>query len=96
MIPQDNYKALGYGQLAVTAAALLSTITGGIPAGTRLAIITPDTQAARWRDDGTAPTTTVGYPLPVGSELRYDGQQFSSLQFIAQTGTSTLNVTFYG
>ncbi len=103
---QSTFRAarpLGYGQFAagaINAATLLSTITvggvAGIPAGTTLAIITPEAQAVRWRDDSTAPTAAVGYPLAVGSELRYDAAGFRQLQFIAQTAGAVLNVAFFG
>lgn len=85
-------KALGYQQITSLSAATALTV----PAGTILAIITPETQAVRWRDDGTNPTATVGYPLAVGSELRYTAGQLAALKFIEQTASAKLNITYYG
>lgn len=85
---------LGYCQLSVTAAVLISTCSGGIPGGATMAYITPETAAIRWRDDGTAPTTTVGYPVSAGNQLAYMGN-LATLQVIAQSGTSTVNIAFY-
>jgi hypothetical protein len=85
---------LGYCQLSVTTAVLVSTCSGGIPAGATFAYITPETAAIRWRDDGTAPTTTVGNPVAVGQQLTYGGL-LSALQVVAQAGTATVNVSFY-
>lgn len=84
--------ALGYQQIVGLAAATALTI----PAGTSLAIITPETQAVRWRDDGTDPTASVGYPLAASAELQYSAAQLSRLKFIEQTATATLNICYYG
>lgn len=85
---------LGYCQLSVTTAVLISTCSGGIPLGAEYAYVTSEGAAIRWRDDGTAPTTTVGYPLSVGTQLAY-GALLPLLQVIAQTGTATVNIAFY-
>ena len=85
---------LGYCQLSVTTAVLVSTCSGGIPAGATMAYITPEGAAIRWRDDATAPTTTVGYPVAIGGQLVYQAL-LPTLQVIAQTGTSTVNIAFY-
>lgn len=89
-----NAVPLGYCQLSVTTAVLVSTCSGGIPAGSTFASIVTETAAIRWRDDGTAPTTTVGNPLAVAAVLTYGGL-LASLQVVAQTGTATVNVQFY-
>lgn len=85
-------KALGYQQITSLSAATALTV----PTGTILAIITPEAQAVRWRDDGTNPTATVGYPLAVGAELRYTAAQLAALKFIEQTASAKLNITYYG
>jgi hypothetical protein len=86
--------SLGYCQLSVTTAVLVSTCSGGIPAGATFAWITPETAAIRWRDDGTAPSATVGNPVSAGQQLVYGGL-LASLQVVAQSGTATVNVAFY-
>ena len=83
--------ALGYQQITSLGTATALTI----PAGTRLILITPTTQAVRWRDDGTNPTATVGYPLAVGAELLYTCAQMSALRFIEQTAGAVLNICYY-
>jgi len=99
---QQNQRAdvyLGYAQLtSLSAATLLSSVAGGIPAGTVYCLITPETQAVRWRADGAAPspTATVGYPLSVGVELRLSVQQLSSVAFIEQAASAKLNIVFMG
>lgn len=98
-------KSLGYAQTAagaIDASTLVSSLTfgsagaAGIPAGTQLLLIQPAAQAIRWRDDGTAPTVAVGYPLAVGAELRYTGSNLANLRVIAQTAGAILNVVAYG
>lgn len=95
--------ALGYAQSsAVDSATLISALTfgqagaPGIPLNTQALLITPQTQAVRWRDDGVAPTATVGYPLPVGSELIYTGSDFTKLQVISQVAGAIVNVLAFG
>jgi hypothetical protein len=58
------------------------------------ALITPDTNGVRWRDDGTAPTSSVGMPLAAGVTLQYDGD-LSKIQFIESTASAVLNVSYY-
>ena len=89
----------GYQQITVLTAAVGLTLpaAGAVPASQQAptrCIITPQVQAVRWRDDGIAPTATVGYPLAVGSELRYDGD-LRKIQFIEQVASAALNCTYY-
>jgi hypothetical protein len=95
-------RSLGYAQsAAVDASTLISSLTfgtsavAGIPSGTAVLIITPQTQAIRWRDDTTAPTAAVGYPLAVGAELRYTGANMADLRVISQVAGAIVNVTAY-
>lgn len=91
----SNYiaeKPLGY-----TKYTSIDAATGlVIPEGTSLILIVPETQAIRWRDDGTAPTTTVGQPLAVGAELRYTSRSPARLSIIGQVAGGAINVTCYG
>ena len=81
----------GYQQINNLAAATALTV----PDGATYAIITAQTQAVRWRDDGTDPTSTVGYPLDTGIELCYDGQ-LPRIKFIEQASGGAINVASYG
>lgn len=83
---------LGYEQITNLAAAVGLTV----PAGTRLVLVIPETQAVRWRDDGTNPTASVGQPIAVGSELSYDGASPTRLKFIEQAASAKINVVYYG
>jgi len=81
---------LGYQQITS-----LSSATGlTIPQGTTLALIVPETQNVRWRDDGTNPTASVGMPIFVGASLSYDGD-LSRIKFIESTAGATLNISYY-
>lgn len=90
----NNEKPLGYQQLTSLSSATALTV----PSGTKMIRIIPETQAVRWRDDGTSPTATVGQPLAVGSELIYTGTVagMAALKFIEQTASAKLNVVYYG
>jgi hypothetical protein len=52
------------------------------------------TDYAAWRDDGTAPTASVGMRLYSGQELDYTGDPYN-IQFITGSGTPVLNISFY-
>lgn len=85
----------GYQQItSLSAAALLTvpTTCGGGPV--TFVRIVAETQAVRYRDDGVAPTATVGMPLAVAVQLDYDGTP-SKIQFIEQTASAKLNISYY-
>lgn len=85
------YAPLGYQQITDVSASVGLTSP---PAGAKAAIIQAEDQAVRWRDDGVAPTDSVGMLIPAGSELVYDGAM-SSIRFIEAAAGATLNVSFY-
>ena len=88
----------GYQQIVGLAASTGLTVpvrdTNGLVSTPSVAMIIPETQAVRWRDDGVAPTATVGMPLAVGAVLMYDGD-LTRIRFFQQAATATLNVSYY-
>jgi len=89
---------LGYQQITSLSASTALTVpimdVNGLSCRPAIAIITPETQAVRWRDDGVAPTASVGMPLAVGVTLQYDGD-ITQIRFIEQSASAKLNVTYY-
>ena len=90
---------LGYQQLATLSSAVGLTVptidpTTGLTVKANFALITPEAQAVRWRDDGTAPTASVGMPLAAGVTLQYDGD-LSKIKFIEQTSGAKVNISYY-
>tara|TARA_R110000868_G_scaffold102083_5_gene281054 strand:+ start:802 stop:984 length:183 start_codon:yes stop_codon:yes gene_type:complete len=59
-----------------------------------MALIVCETQAVRWRDDGTAPSATVGMPLAVGVAMNYDGD-LNKIRFFEQVASAKINVSYY-
>jgi hypothetical protein len=99
-VPGFVIAPLGYCSLSVTGTAVqTSTCAGTFAALASYAAVCNEGNAARWRDDGAAPTASVGQPLGSGSATAPTCQAmattFSTLQWIAQSGTATLNFTFY-
>lgn len=88
----QTYVAGGYQQVTGMSA---STPLPSRPAVVRRAIIQAEAQAIRWRDDGTAPTATVGMLIPAGGELRYDGADMSAFRMIQVTAGAIANVAYY-
>jgi hypothetical protein len=97
-----NLKAItvciGYQQItSLTAAASLTVPQrdlSGLNQRPTFALITPLTGNVRWRDDGVAPTSTVGMPLAAGVTLQYDGD-LTRIRFIDNGGTAELNISYY-
>lgn len=84
------FAPLGYQQITSLSAATALTI----PAGATVAVIQAETQAVRWRDDGTNPTASVGQPLTTGVLFTYRGN-LTAIKFIEQTASAKLNVSYY-
>jgi len=87
----QSYTPLGYQQISSVATSTALTV----PPGANLALIDCEAQAVRWRDDGTAPTATVGMSMAVAdAPLEYSGN-LSALRFIEQTAGAKLNIAYY-
>lgn len=85
-----NMTPTGYQQ--ITSLSTVQVLT--VPSGSQLALLQSETQNVRWRDDGTAPGTTVGMLLATGIPLLYNGD-LSALKFKETTASGVLNVSYY-
>lgn len=89
---------LGYQQITSLSASTALTVptvdVNGTSCRPTFAVIIPQTQSVRWRDDGVAPTASVGMPLAAGVTLQYDGD-LTQIRFIEQVAGAVLNVTYY-
>jgi hypothetical protein len=98
---QSPLVPLGYCQLSVptSPAVGFSGCSGGIPSGPAdglgaVVAIVEAVGAMTFRDDGTAPTSAVGFPLTAGQVWTFTTSPLSQVRFIAGTAT-TANVLFY-
>ncbi len=82
---------LGFITFSLTTAQFLPTIASGA----NYALIQVQGGALNWRDDGVAPSASTGMTIPSGGELVYNGT-LSALQLCSQSGTVTVNISFYG
>ena len=82
----------GYQQ--ITAATLAAATALTLPANATMAFIQVDTAGVRWRDDGTAPTASVGVQLASAGSFWYYGD-LTKIEFIAVSGSPVLNVSYY-
>lgn len=89
--PTAGLTAKGYQQVAATAA--LTSLT--VPAGSTVAIVSTKGNDARYRDDGPAPTTTVGMPIYSGATMTFT-TALAALKFIASANTTEYNISYYG
>ena len=81
---------LGYQQIT----SLSSSTALTVPDAATMAVIISETQAVRWRDDGVAPTSAIGMPVPISTVLSYDGD-LRRIRFIEQAASAKLNVSYY-
>ena len=87
---KSTTNCLGYQQIT----SLSSSTALTVPDGATLALIVPEAQTVRWRDDGVAPTSSVGMPVVANSSMSYDGD-LKKIRFIAATAGAILNVSYY-
>ena len=81
---------LGYQQITSLSGSTALTV----PDKASLAVIQPESQNVRYRDDGVAPTASTGMKIVANDLLFYTGD-FSAIRFIEETGSAKLNVTYY-
>ena len=87
-----RFVPLGYQQYTSTSPAFSLS---SIPAGATSVLISSEAQSIRWRDDGTAPTASVGQLQIVASPPFLYSGNLSALQFIQATAGAILNVNYY-
>ena len=89
------YTPLGYQQ--ITAGTLASSTPLTVPANATIAIVQAEAAGVRWRDDGTAPTATVGMILPAnGPPMIFSGAaELAAVAFILQSGSPILDISYY-
>jgi hypothetical protein len=65
----------------------------GPPEDCTSALVQAESQALRFRDDGTAPTATVGATIAAGDSVILTGD-LSAYKLIEQAATAKVNITF--
>lgn len=86
------WRPLGFEQISDVSTAKFLTV----PDGAIMALIQVETSDVRWRDDGTAPTDSVGMLLTAdGQPLEYNGD-LSKIRLIDTDSGASVNVTYYG
>ena len=91
-------KPVGYAQYSTLTSAKKLTdapdTSVPMPNSTIRALIQAEGADIRWRDDGTAPTPTVGMLIPMSTTLEYEGD-LEKIQLIETAVAGTANVAFY-
>jgi hypothetical protein len=89
---------IGYQQITSLSAAANLTVPTTDKSGNKqqptFALIIAESKDVRWRDDGTAPTASVGMPLAVGVPLQYDGD-LTNIKFIETAASAKINISYY-
>lgn len=82
---------MGYQQITSLSAATVLTV----PAGATVALIKAEVQNVRWRDDGVAPTATVGNIMQTSDAAFLYLGNLLAFQVIQVTTSATLDVSYY-
>jgi hypothetical protein len=80
---------------ATNTASSASATSGGIALGATMAYLDAETAGVRYRDDGGAPTASVGSFIATGNPGIFYTGTLSALRFIAASANAVLNVSFY-
>lgn len=90
------YTPLAFQNVSVTSTAAVGLSIPTSASNARLVQLCIDSNQLRYRDDGTAPTTTTGMPWVQSLTpcWPYSGN-LSAIQFIAISTSTTLSMTFY-
>jgi hypothetical protein len=92
ILPPYAYTPLGLATLTVDANTAQPLAP---PAGATIVQISISGNDVNYRDDGTNPTSSVGIPASAGNEFFLIRTNLANVLFIAQTGTSTLTLSYY-
>lgn len=96
MGPRRTVKSVGFQQLATLSSSIgltIPTAADGTKANACLMVATG--QNVRWRDDGTAPTASVGMLMKTtDAPFYYDGD-LSAIRFLESSASAVLNVNYY-
>jgi hypothetical protein len=87
----DTVTPVGFEKLAVSSTAVAFA---SVPARATSCLLVCETNAVRFRSDGTNPTATDGVPIAAGQPLTYNGDP-SALKFIRQSADATIQAEFY-
>lgn len=95
----DHVKAQAEGTLVPKGCQSITDLSSAtsltVPAGAVYALIQPQTQAVRWRDDGVNPTASVGFKVAADDSMYYVAD-LSAIRFIQVTAGAALFVAYYG
>ena len=89
-------QSIGTSPLGVIQATGLSpsAALSPIPAGATSMVVCVETQGVRWRDDGTAPTASVGMPIAAGQCAAFHEPNLSLIKFIYQVSGEIIDAWF--
>jgi len=98
----QGINVLDYATLAVSTSAvtLVDDASPTLPAKCKRALITCETQIARWRADGTDPTATEGHAIAANDSISFTSSNYRQLleniKFIqTAAGASALKITYF-
>ena len=92
-VVDSNLRPVGYQQIISPSASIGLVLPTDKPPP-RIAVIQVLSQNVRWRDDGNAPTSSVGMQLAVGNDILYTGD-LDTIRFIEESAGAEININYY-
>lgn len=92
-LPTKDGQTTPKGFQQITALGAVVALTP--PAGATIAVVVAETSSVRWRDDGVAPTASVGMLLAAGTYLTFTDTNLAAVQFIQTAAGAVLDVAYY-
>ncbi len=94
-----QFQSTGYCQMTTALSSAVTVATancssGSVPVRVALMSVCVTVAAIRYRDDGTAPTASVGMPVGAGTCINYSGDP-RALQIIQQASGAVVDILFY-
>ncbi len=91
---------IDYAVLSVAASVVaLTDATPTLPSAAKRMFITCETDAVRWRADGTDPATDEGHKLAADDSISFTGANYRQLlekiRFSKVSSTAALKITYY-
>lgn len=87
---------LGFQTFNSTALASAVSLTAPATANVALMSVNGSGAGVNWRDDGTAPTGSIGMTILATAPVPFEYYgNLSSIEIITEAGTPTLNVSYY-
>jgi len=96
----EDVVVIDYATLTVSSTAVgLASGSPALPGNAKRMFITIETDAVRWRADGTDPTSSEGHPIVKDDSISFTGANYrhllENIKFIRVTNDAKIDITYF-